>query len=331
MVCKCMLNTKSGSILKLWTNNSIGVARGSASFVNFDSGTIGFYAGNTTSPSSTIKYSKTVSFTIVEGHQFIIENIKREKLHTIRITDAYSLESDELSVIPTGSTDIGERWGKRTYTASSGITVQSFKDYSLEPYDCRLLIIGDSFIEGATGFAENHLNRYCERFKRLLMGSCAIAGFGGATITQIRTFYNDMKNIVNPKYVLIAGGTNDTNYSTYSTQIQALISEVKAQGSIPILVTVTRRMDQNNLSFLRQANAWIRNTAGELYMDFNIITTLNYDGETQNTSMFAADGVHPLPATHILMTKRGMLDVPELFNVEENYIVNRPNIGQAVE
>ena len=328
IVCKCKVNSLSGQTLKIFTAVGSGVARGSGCFVNFETGLIGFYAGLAGTSSQTVKYSRQSTLTFVAGHEYQVEMRKEMKHHILKITDAYTLQEDVYDVFPTGSSDIGEHWGKRSYQATSNITVESFKDYSLEPYNCQLLIIGDSFIEGATGFLDNYKNRYCIRMKRLLMGSCNINGFGGATTSQCRAIYNDYaKTACKPKYVLLACGTNDTNYSTWLTQIQGFIADVKAQNSIPILVTITRRMDNDNLNFIRQTNNWIRNTSGELYFDFNIITTLNFDGETQNTALFASDKVHPLPATHVLMTKRAMIDVPEVFNLAENYVKNRQAVG----
>ena len=323
MVCKVMLTSLSGSILKLLTTTTIGVPRGSGYFVNFSTGKIGFYNGRSNNTQN-IAYQRDCALTFVAGHQYVIEAIKREKRHYLKITDAYTLETDIYSVYPANSNELGEHWGKRSYEVAGSVTVQSFKNYSLEPYKSRLLVIGDSFVESFGTYP----NRYVDIMKRLLNGSCAISGFGGATTEQVRTFYNDYcKTIFKPDYVLIAAGTNNSNYSTWLTAQQGLISDIKAAGSIPVLVTITRRLDNNNLSFMQQTNNWIRNTSGELYMDFNIITTLNYDGETQNTEMFSTDKVHPLASTHPLMVKRALLDVPEIFNLTGNYVKNRKELG----
>lgn len=322
IVCNC--KNVSGGVLKIFTAVGSGVARGSGCFVNFSTGQIGFYAGLSSTSSQTIKYQRQTTLTFATNRVYIVEMRKQLKKHILKITDAYSLEYDEYAVFPTGSSDIGEHWGQRSYTADSGITVNSFKNYSLEPYNCRLLIIGDSFIEGATGFATNYNNRYCIRLKRILQGSCAISGFGGATISQIRSFYNAYcKTIFKPEYVLIAGGTNDTNYNTWQSEISSLIGEIEAVGAIPVLVTITRRLDNDNLNFMQSANDWIRNNSGKRYIDFNIITTVNYDGVTQNTSMFATDKVHPLPKTHEIMTQKALIDVPEIFNIQSNYVNTR--------
>lgn len=329
IVCKCTVSALSSSILKIFTAVGSGVARGSAYFVNFGTGVMGMYGGiASTSSSLSVKYQKTICFSLTEGHEYVVECMKKAKEHTIKITDAYSLETDSFTVMPSSSSDIGEHWGKRSYTVSGSVTVNSFKNYSLQPYQCRLLIIGDSFIEGATGFVENHPNRFCARMKRLLNGSCAINGFGGATTEQVSAFYEAYcKTLFKPEYVLIACGTNNANYSSWLTAQQKLIASIKNAGSIPVLVTITRRLDSDNLSFIRQANAWIRNESGELYIDINRITTLNYDGETQNTSMFTTDKVHPLPETHALIVQKALLDVPEIFNLSSSYIKTRDEFG----
>lgn len=196
-----------------------------------------------------------------------------------------------------------------------GVCVNSFRNFSLEPYDCRLLIIGDSFVEGAAIFA-SHADRYCVKMKQLLNGSCAISGFGGAKTEQVADFYeNYCKTLFRPDYVLIACGTNNRDYSSWLPAQQALIASVKAAGSIPILLTITRRVDTDNSAFIKQANAWIRSYSRELFIDINRITTANFDGETQNETLFCEDKVHPLPAAHALIVKRASLDVPEIFHL----------------
>ena len=334
IVCKCTVSSLSSlSRLHIFTAVGSGADRGSAYFVDFAAGTMGMFKGiKSDTDSLTTRYKKSISFELFEGHEYVIECMKKAKEHTIRITDAYTLETDFLAVMPTSSNELGEHWGKRTYKTFGEITVNSFKDYSLQPYQCRLLIIGDSFIEGATGFAENHQDRYCARMKRLLNGSCAICGFGGATTEQISTFYEAYcKTLFKPEYVLIAGGTNDNDYTTWLDTQQALITSIKAAGSIPVLVTITRRLDTDNLSFMTEANDWIRNESNELYIDINRITTLNYDGKTQNTSMFYTDKVHPLPETHALIVQKALLDVPEVFNLSSSYVRNRDKFGQFIE
>ncbi len=149
--------------------------------------------------------------------------------------------------------------------------------------------------------------------KDRLNGSCAISGFGGAATWQISAFYEDCKALFKPDYVLIAGGTNNTSYSQWLIDQQKLIASIKANGSIPVLVTITRRLDNDNLTFMKQANDWIRNESNELYIDVNYVTTLNNDCETQDQSLFCADKVHPLASTHQLIFERALLDVPEIF------------------
>lgn len=49
------------------------------------------------------------------------------KEHTLKITDAYTLESDILTIIPVGSCDVGEHWGQRSYSVIGGVCVNSFR------------------------------------------------------------------------------------------------------------------------------------------------------------------------------------------------------------
>lgn len=316
IICRCTVSALTGSMLQIFTAVGSGVPRGSASFVNFETCEMGMYGGIASASSEmAVRYSKTIGFEVTAGHEYVIEMMKCSKEHTLKITDAYTLESDTLTVMPVGSCDVGEHWGQRSYSVSGSVSVNSFRNFSLEPYHCRLLIIGDSFVEGAAIFA-NHADRYCVKMKQLLSGSCAISGFGGATTEQVADYYEEYcKTLFKPDYVLIACGTNNSNYSSWLSAQQALIASVKAAGSIPILVTITHRLDEDNSAFVREANAWIRNESHELFIDINRITTVNFDGETQNKSLFCEDKVHPLPVAHELIIKRALLDVPEVFNL----------------
>lgn len=316
IVCKCSVESFEDALLQMFTSPHTGVARGSAAFVDFSTGEMGMYGGISTPQSPlTVKYSKTIDFTLKTGVEYVVEMSKKNKEHILKITDPQTSESDVLEVMPTGSNELGEHWGSRSYIAGQGVKVNEFKNYSLQPYECRLLIIGDSFVEGAATFAQ-HEQRYCIKMKEKLNGSCAISGFGGATTGQVKEFYEKYcTSLFKPDYVLIACGTNNTEYRRWLQDQQGLIAAIKANGSIPILVTITRRLDSDNLSFIQQANNWIRNESNELYIDINYVTTLNNDCVTQNEALFCADKVHPLASTHELIFQRALLDVPELFNV----------------
>lgn len=331
IVCKCKPNSISGSKLQIVTTpDSTAPARGSAYFIDFSSGTIGMHGGVDYKGTIPVIFSqKKVGFNFVAGHEYVIKCIRKKKVHTLIITDNYSLQTDSISVTPTKAGDVGAHFGIRSYKITGDVAILSFKNYSLEPYNCRLLIMGDSFVEGATAFnyTEGYSARYCVYMKRMLNGSCAINGFGGACVEHLLKFYNDYcKTLYKADYVLIAAGTNNFNYSTWLTNQQNLIKAIKDNGSTPILVTITRRLDNDNLNFMRQANEWIRNS-GEMYIDVNRITTVNYDGETQNASMFFSDKVHPTAKTHMMVAQKALLDVPEVFNLSANYLSNEENFG----
>ena len=331
IICKCKLTSIAGSKLQIITTpDNTAPARGSAYFVDFEAGTIGMHGGvNYQGTIPAVHTQKNVAFNFVAGHEYVIKCIRKKKVHTLIITDNYSLQSDSVSVTPVKAGDVGAHFGKRSYKVTGDVSVLSFKNYSLEPYNCRLLIMGDSFVEGATAFnyTEGYRARYCVYMKRMLNGSCAINGFGGARTEDVLKFYNDYcKDLFKAEYTLIAAGTNNYNYSTWLTNQQSLIQAIKDNDSIPVLITITRRLDTDNLSFIKQANDWIRNS-GEMYIDANRVTTLNYDGETQNTSMFYTDKVHPTAKTHMLVAQKALLDVPEIFNLSANYLSNEEKFG----
>ena len=84
-------------------------------------------------------------------------------------------------------------------------------------------------------------------------------------------------------------------------------------GATPIIPTITFRADtDSNNDFINNANAWIRNS-GYHYIDFNIVTSLNYLGTSVDSSLFQEDGIHPTNEGFEKMFKRIKIDVPNLF------------------
>ena len=198
---------------------------------------------------------------------------------------------------------------------AGSFVVNRFRFVTNEPIQSILEIQGDSFVEGSTIADYGIENRYAGKIKTKLNGSCVISGQGGEyAYGLLNKMETDINRFVS-KYVIFAIGTNDNLFAQYTDSITQLINHVKSLGSIPILVTITRRLDTDNLLFLRQANAWVKNS-GYKYIDFAKCMSLNNDGETQNESLFFDDHIHPNIAGHEKMFQQVMIDIPEIFDTQ---------------
>lgn len=309
LTIKVQPSTLTGTMLLLKKNpvNEVG----QTAFVDFANNKIGFYWAGTT----VLLEDKTVSFAFAANHEYCAELVKEDyKTSIIRITDMYTLDTDELSV---STRDAGSAWGIREYTYtfnSAPGSVISAVCYSTQNKDTRCLIIGDSYIEGNS--LDNSDNRFAYLIKSRLFWDCFINGQGGANSGGVLSWLTGaaayLFTVCNPTYTIVNVGMNDTVYATWVSNIQGIIAAIKTAGSIPILITVCANTTGGSAAIFDDMNAWIR-ASGELYIDANIILSTDYAGLVQNAAYFMTDQIHPTVAGHELIYKRALLDVPMLF------------------
>lgn len=283
-------------------------------FVNFATNSIGFLnpmLSIVDGVSYSIKSQKVVNFTLISGREYIVESSLVDGYKSkLKITDALTLQSDFLE----STSDMSAGYGIRSYRVFAGsIDVYRFRAYSLQPNDCKVLIAGDSFIAG-NQLWDYKDTRYAKLIKDNLGGSAFLSGFPGAPTSKlIDLFTNYLTKLCKPKYVLLEIGTNDVDYPTYLANMQSLIATIVSMGAVPILTTITPRLDTVAYqSCMVSANNWVRGS-GYMYIDFNRIATTSYNGVDQNTSLFLADKVHPTDAFQQVMYQKALVDVPELF------------------
>lgn len=270
-------------------------------------------APNSTTP-PTVFLEKSLTFNPVLNRKYsiVVEKDTRKNV-SISITDSSTLETVKLDCVEQGTTSPSNAWGGAAIVAIAGqFKVSKFTFLSDQPSDPVLAIYSDSFGEGTT-LVPNVEGRYAAKIKTALGGDCIIGAKGGETtgmlVSKIST-YSQFR----PQYTLLAVGLNDTVFSAYQANIETLIQWCESIGSIPILTTITRNMSVDNLSFMRQVNAYVK-SRGYLYVDFATALSLNHDGETQNSSLFLSDKVHPNLDGHDDMFYKFVADVPEVFDI----------------
>jgi len=261
-----------------------------------------------------------IPFNFVAGREYLVElEIKTVRITVLRITDGITGESFEIENdhAVTGRRTSG--WGSPCVTAISGdFTVKKLEYVSDQPTKAKLAIYGDSFVEGDSMLSVGHENRYSTKLKNKLNGDVLICGRGGETSAGLILKFDDDFMHFKPKYTLLAIGTNQDSSvaTTWITNIQSLIKKVESRGSIPVLMTLTVNIAGANwATYMTDINNWIMNS-GYRYVDANLVTTVNQDRLTQDTSMFFADGVHPNTIGHDMIYKRFLVDVPEIFDFD---------------
>ena len=287
--------------------SGIGI-RGTYAYVDFAKNEIGFK--NPKSPSLTLK-SKKCSFQFEARHEYYIEHVLLDGhiLH-LTITDKANNQTDTIMYHDDRADYFSYGIGKRTDEYSeSHVELLSHNVYSLQPYNPQVLILGDSFVDG---FYET---RYATHIKNKLNGSVFISGQSGGTSADIKSALNNLSQICQPKYVILAIGTNDSSVSSWNANIASILNTFKNSfnGATPILATVTLREDNKNLAFATQVNEWIRNS-GYKYVDINKLTTVGGDMQTQDLRKFQSDKVHLSPDANHEVYNAFLSSVPELFN-----------------
>ena len=233
--------------------------------------------------------------------------------------------------VPKGVRDTDDWNGleSRTVSACKGVPFVSLKLGSIEIVNiyettdytphAKALIYGDSFIEGSTMCPpENGLqNRYCALLQSAIsVKDFVIVGRGGEEL-----YYNAYLDfckqieIFQPSYVVIALGTNNSNFPTYKKMLGMFIEQVERYGGKPILVTVTSvrisGTDNYRKEFRDAANDYVR-TSGYRYVDISAAVSTSGDGNWKDGYVMP-DGIHPSVLGHQAIYEAFCNEVPEIF------------------
>lgn len=280
---------------------------GSCAFVDFANNSIGFgiqrasyYQNETLSKESEV----IIPFKLVAGREYLIKDKMIIMEHTFTIMD--SLSGEEFEVSKTEA-NYHNRNGLHNIANLGNATIISESVYFLQPHAPKVLIAGDSFVNGF------YPHRYATLLKRALKGNAYLDAISGSDSANLLSRFNNYLNLLKPEFVIVGIGTNDTDFNEWRNNIERIIEIVESMGAIPIIPTLTFRADTNaNDDFINSVNNWIK-SSGYRYIDFNIVTSANYQGKAVNASLFREDGLHPTAEGFEKMFNRIKIDVPELF------------------
>jgi hypothetical protein len=280
-----------------------------------------------------------IDLNLINSYILRVEKFNAEKIEASIINsetlDRFSLvhlnSMNQATNPPSINTTHGDSAGSFGLIYKSGSFIRNnFKQYTNQKTKPHVLVSGDSYVFGLNLLlsdpkkdeSNNQLppyelkDRWVNLLKNELNGDVTVSATGGEdTSGMLLKIDTDLK-MIKPKWHILAIGLNDAIQSTATfSQWKVLISKairiVRNNGAIPILTTFPRL--GSGASQLSQMNSWIRNYSGELYVDFQILsTTSGVIGAPPNNKYLTADG-HPNKILNNLMFEKLKIDVPQLF------------------
>lgn len=258
----------------------------------------------------------TLPFSLINGVKY---NIKIHKVDGLKLR--YSIISsnnqfEKMYDVESGaSLNTVRAWGNAFFGVKNG-SVVVHKTSIVTEYNeqTQVSFWGDSFLD-----AGNLLNnggkwtdRYCDLVaQKIGYLNCPImARTGCAVDSAFVVRFKAENSYFKSKYVFLAMGTNNFTVNGYITYMFQCVVEAKANGQIPILVTITPRPEVNYTSVTKVINDWVK-ASGERYVDICAAVT---DGNGEWVPEYVtADRTHPTVAGNLAMFRKILLDVPEIF------------------
>ena|GEM_PF-4256831 len=185
-------------------------------------------------------------------------------------------------------------WGCGRFEAAVGTArLGRFSMYATGNTHPKVYAVGDSYIEHA---GRNPLCGYAQRLYAATNGDVLLSGRGGATLDNVRKRLLTELCVVYPQYCILQVGMNDsvasgTTAATFREKLLGLIEMVERENIIPVLCTIPRRLDHDNLAFINAVNPWIRGLGYRVIDEAAALST--GDGITQDAAKYQSDKIHP--------------------------------------
>ena len=273
-------------------------SRGNIATVDLSTNTLYLGVIATTGIEPTYQFSTPITITKTVGQTYVLELSNDREVITAKFYN--KLDSTTYNQIERdydiNSTFAGEGWGRPQAIFFSGdIKITNFKYESLTGFTPNVMVLHDSFGEGFILIpqTDNLHNRWNEKLYDVTGGKVVSSGFGGASTTNTVNYIDFEFTYIKPTYTIIALGANDTNITTWTNNVNTLISLIEANGSTPVICTIAPRADRQ--TFINSANDYILNTLSLSYdiIDFAAALTVSNDRLTWVASYLWTDNVHP--------------------------------------
>ena len=217
----------------------------------------------------TLRRSLTIDFDILAGETYYAEIIKTGTLSTEFTLKCISAPGKTFSYTNDQLNNKLRGWGGVAFGSAGGVfELVNMTQKAQSEAECEILLIGDSFVENASGELESEY-AYAYKLREKLGEKLIASGRGGATTTALKNKYTTDFLAAKAKYTVLQIGSNDSlslSVATFKMNLLELIGRVEENGSIPVLVTIPRRYDTDNTTFITEVNAWIK-SLGYWYID----------------------------------------------------------------
>ena len=251
----------------------------------------------------TLRRSLTIDFDILAGETYYAEIIKTGTLSTVFTLKCISAPGKTFSYTHNQLNNKLRGWGGVAFGSAGGVfELVNMTQKAQSEAECEVLLIGDSFVENASGELESEY-AYAYRLREKLGEKLIASGRGGATTTALKNKYTTDFLAAKAKYTVLQIGSNDSlslTVDTFKANLLELIGRVEENGSIPVLVTIPRRYDTDNTAFITEVNAWIK-SLGYLYIDEYALLSAD---------RLLSDTIHPNAEGHDLILSNLLALIP---------------------
>ena len=251
----------------------------------------------------TLRRSLTIDFDILAGETYYAEIIKTGTLSTEFTLKCISAPGKTFSYTNDQLNNKLRGWGGVAFASAGGVfELVNMTQKAQSEAECEILLIGDSFVENASGELESEY-AYAYKLREKLGEKLIASGRGGATTTALKNKYTTDFLAAKAKYTVLQIGSNDSlslSVATFKMNLLELIGRVEENGSIPVLVTIPRRYDTDNTAFITEVNAWIK-SLGYWYIDEYALLPAD---------RLVSDTIHPNAEGHDLILSNLLALIP---------------------
>ena len=251
----------------------------------------------------TLRRSLTIDFDILAGETYYAEIIKTGTLSTVFTLKCISAPGKTFSCTNDQLNNKLRGWGGVAFASAGGVfELVNMTQKAQSEAECEVLLIGDSFVENASGELESEY-AYAYKLREKLGEKLIASGRGGATTTALKNKYTTDFLAAKAKYTVLQIGSNDSlslTVDTFKANLLELIGRVEENGSIPVLVTIPRRYDTDNTAFITEVNAWIK-SLGYWYIDEYALLPAD---------RLVSDTIHPNAEGHDLILSNLLALIP---------------------
>lgn len=254
---------------------------------------------------------KAFDFNIVNGREYIVRYYKLDEIDRLELIDTVTAKFEYVEKIMLGQFD-KYKFG---LIAGSPVIVSEISVISIlkdRPY---LGFYGDSITEGNSVGSASKTPYYHDRFANLIGEktgkSYYVSGRSAGEITGVLARMQTELPSLLPYYVFVTIGTNGTPTAAQYNNLVDYCESLGVKVILNLIPLHNGTTDSKN-TIIEQ----VVTTRNLLCVKTNVATSINGDGVTKDSSLFADEGglyIHPNEAGNIAIYKRALIDIKSIF------------------